>query len=248
MLLNRLFGLLLICVWSGAAVAAPLRIAVAANFAPTLEKLAAHYATLGGVSPELVRGSSGKLYAQIRQGAPFDMFYSADIARPKALEESGFVVDGSRQDYARGRLVLWPVNKDGQRELAAFHYSRFAIANPRLAPYGRAAQDVLRHFKLEKPAVKRLVVGENIAQAYQFVHSKNADAGLLARAQMPPSSTDYWLIPDDWHRPIRQQRVVLTRCDDIEAARAFLAFLQTDIAKQIIRNDGYQLPTREGAE
>ena len=220
---------------------AQLRLAVAANFAETLTELADDYATTTGVKVTVIRGSSGKLYAQIVQGAPFDIFFSADVDRPKALEASGLIVAGSRQTYALGQLVLWPANGNAEAALRTFGYSRLAIANPRLAPYGKAAIEVLARLGIVDKAQSRLVRGENISQAYQYVFSGNADAGLLSRSQMN-GNDEYWVIPASWYTPIEQQRVVIKNSDNKAAAMRFLAFLQTDASRARISAAGYQLP------
>lgn len=220
---------------------AELRIAVAANFATTLEALVADYQANNAVEISLIRGSSGKLYAQIVQGAPFDAFFSADALRPQKLESRGLTLPGSRVTYALGSLVLWPAGPEPESALRAFEYSRFAIANPRLAPYGRAALEVLEKLALPAPMSRRLVKGESIAQAYQYVFSGNAEAGLLARSQMT-AEDDFWVVPVHWYGPITQQRVILAHCQYCSEAEQFLLYLQSPAARQIISDAGYQLP------
>ena len=220
---------------------AQLRVAVAANFAETLTELAADYSISSGDKVTVIRGSSGKLYAQIVQGAPFDIFFSADVDRPKALEANGLIVTGSRQTYALGQLVLWPASGDAETALRAFAYARFAIANPRLAPYGKSALEVLTRLGVLEKAQSRLVRGENISQAYQYVFSGNADAGLLSRSQMG-GNDEYWVIPAGWYTPIEQQRVVIKNSENKAAAMRFLAFMQTQASRARILAAGYQLP------
>ena len=220
---------------------AELRLAVAANFAETMEALAEDYQASTGDKVSVVRGSSGKLYAQIVQGAPFDIFFSADVDRPKSLEANGLIVAGSRQPYALGQLVLWPAGPNPEESLRQFAYTRFSIANPRLAPYGKAAIEVLTGLEILDKAQSQLVRGENISQAYQYVYSGNAEAGLLARSQMR-GGDDYWDIPTDWYDPIEQQRVVLKSSRNQAAAEQFLAFMETEAAKARILSAGYRLP------
>ncbi len=239
--LARLCGVALFLLSSGST-AEPLRVSVASNFADTMRDLINHYVAAGGARPELVIGSSGKLYAQIVQGAPFDLFFSADVARPKALEDAGLTVAGSRRSYALGQLVLWPAAENAEPQLRSFRYRRFAIANPRLAPYGRAAMAVLEKLVVVPAGRSQLVFGENIAQAYQFVYSGNADAGLVAQSQMQPGD-DYWIIPSDWYPAIEQQAVILQNSRELAAAKEFMAFIDSDAAAAVIVAAGYRQPT-----
>lgn len=238
-----MLGKLLLGLWlvlGAGLVKAELRLAVAANIADTMEAIATDYQQQTGQSLAVIRGSSGKLYAQIVQGAPFDVFFSADVNRPKALASRGLIVEGSRQTYALGRLVLWPAEPSAEQTLRAFNYPRFAIANPRLAPYGRAASEVLTKLGI-RPGKNQLVRGENISQAYQYVHSGNAAAGLLARSQMRVDDR-FWELPRSWYQPIEQQRVVLVNSQNRAAAERFLQYLNTPRAQQILRDAGYDLP------
>ena len=241
MLSRFLFCLSLWLLGTVAQAHAELRLAVAANFADTLEALAADYQASTGDKVTVVRGSSGKLYAQIVQGAPFDIFFSADADRPKALEAKGLIATGSRQPYALGQLVLWPAGPTPEDALKAFAYGRFSIANPRLAPYGKAAMEVLTKLAILDKAQPRLVRGENISQAYQYVYSGNAEAGLLARSQMR-NDDDFWEVPTNWYAPIEQQRVVMKNSKLQRAAEQFLAFMQTEAAEARILGAGYRLP------
>jgi molybdate transport system substrate-binding protein len=242
--------LLLALVLLSAAAAAPageVRVAVASNFARTLEVVAVRFEAATGHQVVLAPGSTGKHYAQIRNGAPFDLFFAADVRRPRLLEEAGIAAPGSRFTYAVGRLVLWSpqpgyVDPEGQ-VLAKGGYRYLAIANPRLAPYGAAARDVLEGLGLWQSVQRRLVRGENIAQAYQFVASGNAELGFVALSQLstPDGETpgSRWIVPRRLHAPIEQQ-VVLLR--DTEAARALLAFVRTAEGAALIRGFGYEVP------
>lgn len=229
-----------------------LTLAVAANFAPTMQALIAAYPAQSGVHLRMATGSSGKLYAQIRHGAPFHALFSADQAVPQALLNDGLAVSGSRFTYAVGSLVLWSARAEveaGAALLRSGAFRRLALANPRLAPYGRAAEEVLRAFaQLDSRA--RWVVGENVAQAYQFVHSGNADAGLLARSlvlgegRLPGGSV--WPVPAELHAPIRQDAVVLLPGRDQPVLAGFIRFLASERARQIIQAHGYSLPREDG--
>lgn len=220
---------------------AEARIAVASNFRAAAEALAQARVAAGAAPVALVFGATGKHFAQIVNGAPFDALLAADAARPIELERRGLVQPDSRFTYARGRLVLWSadrkmVDADGNvlRDPA---FSRLAIANPRLAPYGLAAIEVLHALGIESRVQDRLVIGENISQAYQFVHSGNADIGLVALAQVAGHSEgSRWPVPDRMHQPILQQAVLLT---DSPGARAFLAFMQDAAGRRIIKQHGY---------
>lgn len=191
-------------------------------------------------------GSTGKHFAQITNGAPFDIFLAADAERPARLERDGRAVTDSRFTYAIGRLAIWAPSRSGMdlpTDLTRNEVARVAIANPRLAPYGRAARETLEALGLWRTIEHKLVRGENIAQAFQFVFTGNADSGLIAQAQLAALSTEIsgavWEVPAELHAPIAQQAVLLR---DSRAARAFLAFLRTETARAIITSAGYQTP------
>lgn len=194
----------------------------------------------------VVVGSTGKLYAQIRHGAPYDAFLAADRARPSQLLKDRIGVPGTRFTYATGRLVLWGrheaiVSKD-RLQSAAYH--RLAIANPDLAPYGLAAQQVLAHLAILQQVSDKLVLGESVGQAFAFVGTGNAELGLVSLAQirsLPPSRQGaYWLVPGDWHDPIAQDAILLERGADNQAVIEFLAFVRSPSARQIIYSHGYE--------
>ena len=221
----------------------PAVVAVASSFAPTARQLAAAFETQTGHSITLATGSTGKHFAQIINGAPFDAFLAADTERPQRLEEAGRIQSGTRFTYARGRLTLWSpqpnlVDTNGS-VLADDTFKHLAMANPRLAPYGRAAEQLLRRRGQWQALQPRLVQGENIAQALLFVDSGHAELGLVAAAQVGKRDGSHWLVPTTWHDPIEQQAVLLT---PQPAARAFLDFLQSNTAQAIIRDAGYQVP------
>ncbi len=228
--------------------AAEATVAVAANFLPVLRDLARQFSREQGHRLRLSAGSTGKLYAQIRHGAPFDLFLAADAERPRRLEREGATVPGSRYTYAVGRLVLWSAGParfdDGLAWLQAGGFRRLALANPKTAPYGRAAREFLEKQGLWRHLAGRLVRGESVAQAYQFVASGNADAGLVALAQVRAGGHrgSLWPVPAGDHGPIVQQVVLLKRGADNRAARAFHEWLRGAVARQRIRAAGYDLP------
>ena len=221
-----------------------IHIAVASNFREPAREIAARYEQLSGQQLILSFGSTGKHYAQIRHGAPFDVFFAADAWRPRLLEEEGVAIADSRFTYARGCLVLWSPQKgfvDNQgKVLETGQFNRLAIANPKLAPYGRAAQEVLQAKGLWNAMQPRMVRGENIGQTYQFVKSGNAELGFVAYSQViSPNQTvtgSYWLIPQTLYQPIEQQ-VVLLR--DNPAIQDFIDYVRGPVAQTIIRSYGY---------
>jgi molybdate transport system substrate-binding protein len=231
--------------------AAEIRVAVASNFSATLHSLAGRFESHTGNRLVVSAGSTGKHYAQIINGAPFDVFFAADEQRPARLEAAGVAIPGGRFTYALGRLVLWSPRAgyvDGQGAVLRGAFRHLAIANPRLAPYGRAAEEVLRALGLWHGIGERLVRGENIAQAFQFVASGNAELGFVAYAQLQqpqqPMSGSWWLVPQALYSPIAQQAVLLR---DHDAARELLAYVRGPEARDIIAQHGYALPGAEAA-
>jgi len=223
-------------------------LAVAANFTGTMAKLIPAFEQQTGHEIRVSYGSTGKLYAQILQGAPFDVFMAADEARPRLLEQQGQAVPGSQHPYAEGRLALWSRNSDlfsdGMHYLQA-NPQRLAIGNPKTAPYGIAAMEVLENLTLADALRPRLVSGDSIAQTFQFVATGNAEAGFVALAQVHAwngAAGSLWLVPSELHQPISQHSVLLTRGRPNPAARAWLDFLQSGKAQAIIREDGYDIP------
>lgn len=242
LLLTALFTLLL----AGPAAAARITVAVASNFAPAMEQLAAQFEAATGHEVVLSFGSTGKHYAQIRHGAPFDAFFAADTARPQRLEAEGAIVPGSRYSYARGALALWspqPGLVDGPGVLRSGDFARLAIANPRIAPYGLAAKQTLQALALWQPLQGKLVRGENIGQTYQFVASGAAPLGFVAWSQLRQRPGEipgsYWRVPPALHQPIDQQAVLLT---DKPAARALLDYVRGPQGRALITDYGYELP------
>lgn len=224
-----------------------LRVAVASNFIPPARALSELYEKQTGHSVTLIPGSTGKHYAQIVQGAPFQVFLAADLERPQLLEGRGLTVPGSRFTYALGKLVLWSPRADlvdSQGDvLKRSDFRHLALANPRLAPYGEAAQAVLAARGLWQPLQNKMVRGESIGQAYQFVASGNAELGFVAYSQVyspgQPFEGSVWKIPAELYPAIEQQAVLL---EDTEAARGFLEFVASAQGRNLIREYGYGIP------
>ncbi|WNM62546.1 molybdate ABC transporter substrate-binding protein [Candidatus Nitrospira neomarina] len=233
------------------AVADEVRVAVGSNFLTTLNEIVTNFQKDTRHTVVISSGSSGKLYAQIKNGAPFDVFLSADAERPELLEAEGLAVKGSRFVYAVGRLTLWSpdsnvVNGDGQIVLSTGHFDHLAIANPKTAPYGRAAQQTLKKMGLWESLTDRIVQGENIGQAFQFVYSRNAQLGFVALSQvLDPKingSGSRWDVPTSFHESLEQEAVLLGTGQHHAGARTFLDFVKGDKSRAIIERFGYGLP------
>ena len=223
-----------------------IRIAVAANFVVVLEDLATRFESTSEHEVLLSSGSTGGHYAQIRNGAPFEAFFGADVARPALLEQEGRIVPGSRFTYALGRIALWSASVgyvDGDKVLEHGDFRFLAIANPELAPYGAAAREVLMGLGLWEGLQDRLVQGQDIGQTLSFVHTRAAELGFVAYSQLrnpeAPVDGSYWLVPESMHAPIEQQAVLLK---DVQAAREFLEFVQSAEGAEMIRSYGYGVP------
>lgn len=220
-----------------------VRVAVASNFASTLRALAPYFAHAYGHDLVISSASSGKLFAQIQHGAPFDVFLSADSDKPARLAA---VHNAKPFTYAIGRLVLWCPSpcKSPLTSLQSFEFSKLAIANPRLAPYGLAAEQTLQRLTLKQATQPHWVMGENISQTYRFIESGNAPLGFIARAQVQGelNTTQHWLVPDAYHQPIQQDGILLSRAADNLAAQDFIRFIQSATAQGIIRQHGYDAP------
>lgn len=229
---------------AGIAHADPVRIAVAANFAGAAQALGRRFEAETGHVPTFVFGSTGSHYAQIVNGAPFDVFLAADVERPRLLEQRRLIVAGTRYTYAVGRIVLWSAREnyidDAGAILADGAFRRLAIADPDLAPYGRAARQALTALGHWQRLAPRIVRGKNVSQAFGFVSTGNAELGIVAASQIAgrdggwPGSA--WVIPSDLYEPIEQQAVLLR---DAPAGRSFIAFLRSDAARAVIRAHGY---------
>jgi molybdate transport system substrate-binding protein len=231
----------------GQSMAEEIRVAVASNFTDAITSIARRFEVSTDHTVTLIFGSTGKHYAQIKNGAPFDAFFAADVRRPELLEKEGVALPGSRFTYALGKVVLWsPKTGYVDREASVLERGEFrhlAIANPKLAPYGKAAEEVLQARGLWGRLSRRLVRGENIGQTFQFVNSGNAELGFVAYSQVrrpnQPIEGSFWEVPRALYTPIEQQAVLL---NDNGAARAFLSFVRSGEALKIIQDYGYDTP------
>jgi len=223
-----------------------LTIAVAANFYRPMQEIVSAYEKWSGNSVRLVSGSTGKLYAQIIEGAPFEIFFAADRRRPVKLERKGLILPGSRFTYATGKLVVYTARKDldlaghGLSILLDSGVKRIAIANPKTAPYGHAAMQALKSSGIYPNIKSKLVYGENIGQAFLFVRSRNADLGLVAASSAYHAAGKAIAVPSTDYDPIIQQAVLLRRAGS--ATHAFVAFFSTPKVRAVIRKYGYGLP------
>lgn len=235
---------------SACARGAEVQVAVATNFSEPMRRIAELFEAASGHRARLSFGASGTFYAQIRAGAPFDVLLSADQKIPAALLAEGLALPGTRRTYARGRLVLWSADPKligaGPEILDSPGWRHLAIANPQLAPYGTAAAEVIQALGLRETLASRLVQGENIGQAYQFVATGNAELGFVAWSQVvgkngQPASGSAWLVPATLHQPILQDLVLLPPAQHNPAALALLEFLQSATVTALIRDSGYEI-------
>jgi len=228
--------------------ATELKVAVAANFAQTLKEISTVFEKDTGHKLAITQGSTGKLYAQISQGAPFEVFLSADDETPERLITEGKAISGTRFTYAIGRLALWSPRPDlvdeGGQVLKTDKFRFLAIANARVAPYGRAAVQVMQKLGVLASIEPRVVQGESITQTFQFVSTGNAQLGFVALSQISENgkikSGSAWIVPENLHEQLRQDAVLLNPGKDSPAASALLNFLKSDKAKKIIASHGYQ--------
>jgi molybdate transport system substrate-binding protein len=246
----RVFQLLItLVIFFSAAHGAEVTVAVAANFAAPMQKIAPLFEKDTGHKAVVSLGSTGGFYAQIKNGGPFHVLLSADDETPLKLEKENLAVSGTRFTYAKGKLVLWSKQAgfvdDKGDVLRSGQFKRLAIANPKLAPYGAAALETLHKLELVQGLQTKFVQGENIAQAFQFVNTENAQLGFVALSQVYAdgklSSGSAWIVPSHLHKPIQQDAVLLMAGKNNIAATALLAYLRTDKAKAIIRSHGYDL-------
>lgn len=226
-----------------------VQVAVAANFTAPMQRLAAEFEKDTGHQARLAFGASGKFYAQIRHGAPFQVLLSADDETPARLEREGLAQPGSRFTYAIGKLALWsakPGYVDDKGEvLKRGEFNKLALANPKLAPYGAAAMEVLGKLGVLGAAQPKFVLGENIAQTWQFVGTGNAELGFVALSQILKdgrlASGSAWIVPASLYTPIRQDAVILANGRGNAAAEALLKYLKGDKARALIKAYGYDL-------
>jgi molybdate transport system substrate-binding protein len=220
-------------------------VAVAANFTDPAKEIAALFKEKTGHEAVLIFGASGAFYTQITHDAPFEVFLSADAERPKAAIDNGFAVPGSLFTYAIGRLILWSKVIDvtnGEDALKAANFSKLSIANPVAAPYGTAAVETMKALGLYDALKPKIVQGNSIAQAFQFVDTRNAEVGFVALSQLHGvTEGTRWEVPQNLYSPIRQDAVLLKKGADSEASIAFLAFLKGPEARAIIEQFGYAL-------
>lgn len=240
--------------WAGLSAAqdTTLTIAVAANFTRAIEEIGAGFKAKTGETVKFSFGATGQLYAQIRNGAPFDAFFSADTKTPELAVKEGLSEPGSYFIYARGKLVLWspslPVKGQAREVLHAAAFQHLAIANPKVAPYGVAAMEVLNKLGDAQQIQAKLVYGNSLAQAFQFVSTGNAELGFVALSQiMEPDSParekgQTWLVPQDLYTPIDQAAIILKRTHNLKAAQEFMSYLRSPTAEKIIESFGYAVP------
>lgn len=234
---------------TGSALADEVQVAVAANFTAPIQAIAKDFEKETGHKLVASFGATGQFYAQINNGAPFEVFLSADDTTPAKLEQEGATVKGSRFTYATGTLALWspkPGYVDDKGDvLKGQDYRHLSIANPKSAPYGLAATQVLDKLGLSESTRSRLVEGQSISQAYQFVSSGNAELGFVALSQIYKDgklgSGSAWIVPAALHDPIRQDAVILNKGKDSAAAKALMDYLKGPHAAEIIKSYGYQL-------
>jgi len=242
-LLKSLAALVVLAAAIAAAEADATRVAVAANLADAAREIAAGFHAATGHEAVLSFGATGQLYTQITQGAPFDVFLAADAERPARAVEAGLGVRGSIFTYAVGQLVLYSADADlvaGPATLAAGKFRKIAIANPETAPYGLAALQVLQALGVHDALKARIVQGQTIAQAFQFVETGNAELGFVALGQIAGVEVgSRWIVPQAYYQPIRQDAVLLKTGEGNPAAIAFLEFLKGEEAAAIVERHGY---------
>ncbi|MEN9490261.1 MAG: molybdate-binding periplasmic protein ModA [Pseudomonadota bacterium] len=230
------------------ALADEVKVAVAANFTAPMQKIAVEFEKDTGHKALVSTGATGAFYAQIKNGAPFEVFLSADDETPAKLEAEGAGVKGSRFTYAIGRLVLWsakPGFVDARGEvLKKGDFNKLALANPKTAPYGSAALEVMKKLGVQEALQPKIVQGENISQTFQFVSTGNAEVGFVALSQVWQDgvlkSGSAWIVPADLYAPIRQDAILLAKGEGKPAAEALLKYLKGDKAKAVIKSYGYE--------
>ena len=230
--------------------AGEVTVAVASNFLKPFKQLVPVFQKQSGHNVRTVSGSTGKLYAQILHGAPFDVFLAADSERPRLLETNGQAVPATRFTYAQGKIVLWSadprrIDSDGKSILQRRNFKHLALANPKTAPYGKAAYTALARLNLWESVSPTRVQGENINQTFQFVATGNAEIGFVALSQvLDPhlkSKGSQWIVPEHLYETIDQDAVLLMRGQSQPAAKALLQFLKSDTARKLIQSYGYGL-------
>ncbi len=242
-----------LCLWAITARAAEITVAAASDLNFAFKEIAAGFEKKTGNTVKLSLGSSGNFYAQLSNGAPFDLFFSADIVYPKKLEEAGLAEPGTLYMYAVGRIVVWvpkgspiDVGSSGIKALQHPSVKKIAIANPKHAPYGRAAVAALEHFKVYDAVKDKLVLGENISQAAQFVQTGGADIGIIALSlAVAPALKEtgaFWEVPVEAYPRLEQGAVVLKAAKDPKTARTFLDYIKGPEGKTVFKRYGFFLP------
>jgi molybdate transport system substrate-binding protein len=249
--ISAVFGIALFGLASTAASAGTTNVAVAANFTDAAKEIAAAFKAKTGHEAVLSFGASGSFYTQIKEGAPYQVFLSADEERPGKLANEGLAVPDSRFTYAIGKLVLW--SKDakfvkGEETLKANAFSKLSLANPAAAPYGVAAIETLKALKLQDILQPKIVMGNSIAQALQFIDTGNAELGFVALSQLAgQTGGSRWLVPQSYYGEIRQDAVLLKTGNDNEAAKSFMRFLRGPDARAVIEKYGYAIDAKSGS-
>src|SRR6059036_3091088 len=244
-----------LCLWAATALGAEISIAAASDLNFAFREIVAEFEKKTGNRVKLSLGSSGNFFAQLSNGAPFDLFFSADIGYPKKLEEAGLAEPGTLYMYAVGRIVVWvpkgspiAVAELGIKALQHPSVKKIAIANPKHAPYGRAAVAAMEHFKVHKAVKDKLILGENISQTAQFVQTGGADIGIialsLAVAPAMKDSGSYWEVPLDAYPRLEQGAVVLKAAKDVKTARAFLDYVKGPEGTAVFKRYGFFLPEK----
>jgi molybdate transport system substrate-binding protein len=227
-----------------------LKIAVAANFLKTVETLSHNFKQQTGTVIKVSGGPTGKLYAQIANGAPFDIFFSADVKTPQRMESEGLIKAGSRFTYAQGRLALWgetmPEGAEAADILRKAEFNHLAMANPKAAPYGIVAEQTLDKLGVLDKLRPKFVTAENIGQTYQFVATGNAELGFVAYSYcIDPKHVNkgsYWLVPQSYHDPLDQDVVILKKAENSVMAQVFIDYVRSPEGKKVIEASGYSVP------
>ena len=248
-IISRTVITLVLLLFGQASWSATVLVAVAANFSKPMTEIVSQFEKATGHSAKLSFGSSGKFVSQLENGGPFEVLLSADEKGPEKLEQAGLTVPNTRFVYALGKLVLWSATPnfvdDEGKILMTSNFKHLALADPKVAPYGAAAIDVLKKLKLFEKLQPLFVQGENIAQTYQFISTANAELGFLALSQVIKNGKivggSSWIIPDNLHAPIRQSAVIMKKGAENPAARALIDYLKSIPALAIIKKYGYDL-------